>query len=145
MSQRELLFSGGTATRLDCDPMRWNKRGLIFKVEGQHPWMVSHAANPVAMHLADSVYRVYFASRDDINRSHIGFADVDLGSNIPEVVKVSEQPVLAPGESFEYTSGCPLTTPFGTMKGTYHMVTTTGNHFDVEIAAFALTEPYTVH
>jgi len=58
---------------------------------------------------------------------------------------VGEQPVLAPGESFEYTSGCPLKTATGTMRGTYQMVTEDGTHFDVEIAPFTLAEPYTVH
>jgi ApaG protein len=58
---------------------------------------------------------------------------------------VGEQPVLAPGESFTYTSGCPLKTPTGLMRGTYSMVTENGEHFDVEIAPFALHEPYTVH
>lgn len=58
---------------------------------------------------------------------------------------VGEQPTLTPGESFEYTSGCPLTTPFGTMKGTYQMVTAGGERFDAEIAEFELSEPYTVH
>ena len=58
---------------------------------------------------------------------------------------VGEQPVLEPGESFEYSSGCPLTTPSGEMRGTYQMVTEDGDHFDVEIAPFALHEPYTVH
>ena len=58
---------------------------------------------------------------------------------------VGKQPVLAPGESFQYTSGCPLSTPFGSMRGTYQMVKGSGERFDVEIAAFALTEPYTVH
>jgi ApaG protein len=58
---------------------------------------------------------------------------------------VGEQPVLAPGESFQYTSGCPLRTSSGVMRGTYHMVDEDGGHFDVEIAAFALHEPYTVH
>ncbi len=58
---------------------------------------------------------------------------------------VGEQPILAPGESFEYTSGCPLGTPFGTMRGTYQMVTHTGEKFDAEIAEFELSEPYTVH
>ena len=58
---------------------------------------------------------------------------------------VGKQPVLAPGESFEYTSGCPLSTAFGSMRGTYQMVTTDGARFDVEVAPFALTEPYTVH
>lgn len=58
---------------------------------------------------------------------------------------IGKQPVLAPGESFEYTSGCPLTTPFGMMKGTYQMVTADGDNFEIEVASFALTEPYTVH
>jgi ApaG protein len=56
---------------------------------------------------------------------------------------VGEQPILAPGQSFRYTSGCPLTTPFGSMHGTYQMVTKGGAQFDVEIAPFTLTEPYT--
>ena len=59
---------------------------------------------------------------------------------------VGQQPVLAPGESFTYTSGCPLTTPFGTMEGTYQMVSPdTSERFDVKIAPFQLSEPYTVH
>jgi ApaG protein len=59
---------------------------------------------------------------------------------------VGEQPVLAPGESFQYTSGCPLKTSTGIMRGTYQMVVTEGgDRFDIEIAPFALHEPYTVH
>ena len=58
---------------------------------------------------------------------------------------VGKQPVLQPGESFEYTSGCPLSTAFGTMEGTYQMVTTDGDEFNVEVAPFTLSEPYTVH
>ena len=58
---------------------------------------------------------------------------------------VGEQPVLRPGESFEYTSGCPLATPFGTMKGSYDMVTEGGERFDAEIASFTLREPGAIH
>lgn len=58
---------------------------------------------------------------------------------------VGRQPTLAPGESFEYTSGCPLGTPFGSMQGTYQMVTSGGERFEAEIAAFALSGPYTLH
>lgn len=58
---------------------------------------------------------------------------------------VGEQPVLGPGESFTYTSGCPLTTPFGRMEGTYQMVASNGTRFDAKIAPFTLSEPYTVH
>ena len=56
---------------------------------------------------------------------------------------VGKQPVLEPGESFEYTSGCDLTTPFGTMRGTYQMVSSEREDFEIEIPAFTLTEPYT--
>ena len=58
---------------------------------------------------------------------------------------VGQQPLLQPGESFEYTSGCPLTSPFGVMEGTYQMVTASGERFDARIAPFTLSEPYTVH
>jgi ApaG protein len=56
---------------------------------------------------------------------------------------VGNQPVLAPGESFEYTSGCPLTVPFGSMQGTYQMVNDREEKFDIEIAPFVLMEPQT--
>lgn len=58
---------------------------------------------------------------------------------------VGKQPTLKSGESFEYTSGCPLNTPFGVMEGTYQMATESGEHFDAKIAPFTLSEPYTVH
>jgi ApaG protein len=58
---------------------------------------------------------------------------------------VGEQPVLAPGQSFKYSSWCPLKTPMGMMRGTYQMVRTDGSHFDIEIAPFALKSRYTVH
>ena len=58
---------------------------------------------------------------------------------------VGEQPVLAPGESFKYSSWCPLKTPTGMMRGTYQMVSAGGKHFDIEIAPFALKAKYTVH
>lgn len=53
---------------------------------------------------------------------------------------VGKQPVLKSGESFEYTSGCPLKTPFGSMRGSYEMVSETGDRFDAAIAPFALRE-----
>ena len=56
-----------------------------------------------------------------------------------------DQPVLHPGESHTYTSGCQLPTPFGMMEGTYAMVTDGGDPFDARIAPFTISEPYTVH
>jgi ApaG protein len=54
---------------------------------------------------------------------------------------VGEQPVLAPGGSFDYVSGCPLTTPTGAMQGSYHMIDEDGTTFDVAIPKFALLAP----
>ena len=58
---------------------------------------------------------------------------------------VGDQPILAPGESYKYSSWCPLQTPTGMMCGTYQMVRTAGGEFDIEIAPFALRAPYTVN
>ncbi|AWB20398.1 Co2+/Mg2+ efflux protein ApaG [Methylobacterium currus] len=55
---------------------------------------------------------------------------------------VGKQPVLGPGESFSYTSGCPLTTPDGTMEGTYTMATPDGRSFEAAIPAFSLDSPH---
>ena len=55
---------------------------------------------------------------------------------------VGEQPMLAPGQEFTYTSGCPLTTPTGFMAGTYQMVTSAGAPFDALIPTFSLDSPY---
>ncbi|MFO1283002.1 MAG: Co2+/Mg2+ efflux protein ApaG [Burkholderiales bacterium] len=58
---------------------------------------------------------------------------------------VGEQPLLAPGQSFEYTSGASLATPVGTMHGSYRMVAADGCEFDAEIPSFTLSVPRTLH
>jgi len=54
---------------------------------------------------------------------------------------VGEQPMIAPGASFDYVSGCPLSTPTGAMQGSYHMIAEDGSAFDVSIPRFALIAP----
>jgi ApaG protein len=58
---------------------------------------------------------------------------------------VGKQPVLGPGESFKYSSWCPLKTPQGIMYGSYEMARMDGSRFDIEIAPFGLRARYTVH
>ncbi|MCG8557858.1 MAG: Co2+/Mg2+ efflux protein ApaG [Proteobacteria bacterium] len=58
---------------------------------------------------------------------------------------VGEQPILPPGQSFQYTSGCVLTTPHGTMHGTYRMLWEQGDGFDAEIAPLTLAAPYALN
>ena len=54
---------------------------------------------------------------------------------------VGETPTLKTGEAFRYTSGCPLSTPSGMMRGAYQMITQAGEHFDAEVPAFSLHMP----
>lgn len=58
---------------------------------------------------------------------------------------IGEQPVIAPGRAYEYTSGAPLETASGFMTGTYHMRASTGESFQVGIPMFALESPYAAH
>lgn len=82
--------------------------------------------------------RVKLVSRHWIITDAMGKVEEVRGPGV-----VGKQPVLEPGESFEYTSMCPLTTPFGSMRGTYQMITDKQEDFEVEIPIFTLTEPYT--
>lgn len=58
---------------------------------------------------------------------------------------IGQTPQLAPGEQFEYTSGCVLTTPRGEMRGTYQMVRPDGGGFDANIAPFSLSLPFSLN
>ena len=72
----------------------------------------------------------------------------DAEENVQEVRGegvIGQQPVLRPGESFEYTSGCSIATPVGTMKGSYFMQADDGRQFDAPIAEFTLAMPRTLH
>jgi ApaG protein len=103
---------------------------------------------------ADSLY--FFAYR--IRISNTGDETVQLlsrhwiisdGEGNTEHVRgpgvVGEQPVLEPGEAFEYTSFCPLRTPIGSMHGTYRLVTAGGSAFEAEIAPFSLAVPTAIN
>jgi ApaG protein len=95
-------------------------------------------------------YRVRIANESDATAQLLSrhWVIIDGRGRVEEVKGpgvVGEQPVLRPGQSFEYTSGCPLRTPHGSMHGSYQMVTGNGERFDAEIAPFALGEPEVVH
>ena len=83
---------------------------------------------------------VQLVSRHWIATDSTGHTEEKRGEGV-----IGEQPVLAPGEAFQYTSGWPLSTSTGVLRGTYQMITEAGVEFDIEIAPFALHQPYTVH
>ncbi len=74
---------------------RWRKLGLLFAADGSRPWLLTHAANPVAEPLGDRV-RVYFSSRDGQNRSHVGCFTFDPGRP-GQVTDLAERPLVSPG------------------------------------------------
>jgi len=72
----------------------------------------------------------------------------DAGNQVQEVRGlgvVGEQPLLKPGETFEYTSGTAIATPVGTMRGSYQMVAEDGTQFDAPIPEFTLSVPRVLH
>lgn len=76
--------------------MEWEKKGLIFNVEKNSDWMYSHAAVPFAEHVKDDIFRIYFTTRDRINRSHGAFIDVDI-KNPKRILNISPEPIIKPG------------------------------------------------
>jgi len=84
--------------------------------------------------------QVQLLSRHWIIRDATGKVEEVRGPGV-----VGETPVLEPGSSFEYTSGCPLATPFGSMEGTYEMARANGERFQARIARFTLREPGAIH
>ena len=76
--------------------MKWVKKGVIFKPEGQHEWVTTHAMLPVADLIEDDLYRIYFSGRDRFNRSLTGYIEIDI-NNPQEIRKLSPEPVLGLG------------------------------------------------
>jgi hypothetical protein len=77
--------------------MKWHKLKHIFAPDHNHEWMVSHAANPFAEKISDSVFRIYFTCRNGENRSYIGFVDVDFDNDF-KTLSISDEPILSPGD-----------------------------------------------
>lgn len=75
----------------------WQKLGLIYSPNAEHDWMRSHAAVPVAENIGGDFFKIYFSSRDMLNRSHTGYLVIDI--NRPKkILDLSVSPVLIPGD-----------------------------------------------
>ena len=89
--------------------MQWRKLGLVFCPSGETPWMQSYAAVPIAESLGGNLFKIYFSSRDEFNRSYTGYAVIDI--NHPnQVVELSNKPILAPGGLGEFDDSGALAT-----------------------------------
>jgi len=75
----------------------WKKCGHIYSPSGERPWARTHAANPIAQHQDGDLFRIYFSSRDERNRSSIGYILIDL-RRPHEIIEESPEPVLPVGD-----------------------------------------------
>lgn len=80
---------------------QWRKLGLIFSPDNGPPWMASHAAVPFARRLSDSIYEVFFSSRDAAGRSNVGRVVLDI-ERPGKVLQLDSVPLLTPGELGEF-------------------------------------------
>lgn len=80
---------------------RWRKLGLIYCPSGEHDWLQSHAAVPIAEHLEGNTFKVYFSSRNKRNESFTGYLILDL-TQPQHILDLSATPILCPGDLGEF-------------------------------------------
>lgn len=115
----------GTTSEINGNPSsyRWKKLGRIYQPSGQLDWARSHAANPTPEHVEKDLYRIYFSTRDERNRSSIGYVVIDL-KEPQNILSEAIEPVLGPGELGMFDDcgasiGCIL--PVGEKRYLYYM------------------------
>ena len=123
-------------------PYRANTRGIAVRVE---PTYLETRSSPDSSQYFWA-YRVIIENqgRETVQLLRRHWMITNARGELTEVKGpgvVGEQPVLKPGESFEYTSGAPLDTPSGMMGGAYQMESERGERFDIEIPTFSLDRP----
>jgi ApaG protein len=110
------------------------------------PFYLEDQSSPTENHYVWAYHvRIENRGRETVQLRHRHWKITDSRGQMKEVRGdgvVGEQPVLAPGQSFEYTSGTPLPTPSGIMVGSYEMETRAGDSFSVQIPAFSLDSPH---
>lgn len=96
--------------------MKWQKLGLVFCPSGETPWMHSHAAVPIAESLGDDLFKIYFSSRDEFNRSYTGYAVIDI-VRPNQIIELSTKPVLVPGGLGEFDDSGAMATWLTSYQG----------------------------
>ncbi len=118
-------------------------RGIVVTVK---PFYLDDQSSPADNHYVWA-YRVRIENRGDqtvqlMNRHWIITDAIGRTQEVKGPGVVGEQPVLRPGDGYEYTSGTPLPTPSGIMHGTYEMAGEQGDTFDIVIPPFSLDSPH---
>jgi ApaG protein len=131
---------------METDMSRALSNGILVTVDSEY---LPERSSPAARRFAFA-YTVQITNQGDVTaqlRSR-HWIITDAEGDVQEVRGdgvVGAQPVLAPGESFRYTSWCVIPTSTGSMRGSYQMVTPDGGQFDADVAPFRLALPHTLN
>lgn len=82
--------------------MEWIKLGQIYQVNNDNPYLLSHAANPLAHYLEDNIYRIYYNGRDKNNKSSVSYVDIDIITQ--DIVNDPKTPILTYGSENSFYS-----------------------------------------
>ena len=82
---------------------KWQKLGLIYQASRLHDKLITHASNPLAMHLQQDQFRIFYSGRDSINRSSVSYIDYDLDKN--EILCIYDKPIVTPEDNTFYSHG----------------------------------------
>jgi ApaG protein len=121
-------------------------RNIRVSVDAQYSPAHSHPSNQQWFFLY--TIRITNEGKETVQLISRHWLITDANDRVEEVRGlgvVGHQPVLAPGESFEYTSWCVIATSTGSMRGTYQMVSSRGQAFDAEVAPFRLSMPHSLN
>lgn len=124
-------------------PYAQTTRGVTVRVA---PSFLAEQSNPSAGTFVWAYHvRLENDGRLDVQLISRHWIITDARGTVQEVAGagvIGQQPVIQPGESYDYVSGCPLPTPSGSMRGTYEMVDGSGDRFSAVIPSFALDSPF---
>ena len=115
--------------------VKWKKLGLIFE-PGHYDWMASHAQNPFQECLGGALYRVHFASRDNLNRSRGGYFDFNI-ENPSIILKISDKPTIDLGSLGAFDDSGAMPSSIVQFKGNKYMYYTGWSQ--------AVTVPFSFH
>ena len=82
--------------------MKWEKLGQIYKVNNDNPYLLTHASNPLAIHIEDDIYRIFYSGRDKDNKSSVSYVDIDICKR--RVVLDYKKPLVTYGKDDAFDS-----------------------------------------
>ena len=96
----------------------WKKLGQIFQVDNSNPYLCSHAANPLAIHLENNIFRIFYSGRNKENKSSVGYVDINILAQ--EIIDYPKEPILVYGDANSfYSHGISIGNAFDIKDKTY--------------------------